>query len=138
LGPLGKTTPTAPMDTHDEAQPSPMARVPEKKRGRPQGHKKPAKTITSDTDVTVDADSKPKKPTITYYLTMYLNAQMQKAEKQRKSINKFLALSPELEFDIIKAQVLEKISESLKPKTIAFEHYSINKLYPCILGGYMR
>ncbi|OJA16758.1 hypothetical protein AZE42_13256 [Rhizopogon vesiculosus] len=44
---------------------------------------------------------------------MYPNAQMQKAEKQWKSINTFL--------------VLEKISESLKPKTIVFEHYSINK-----------
>ncbi|KAG2132755.1 hypothetical protein DEU56DRAFT_914078 [Suillus clintonianus] len=56
---------------------------------------------------------------------MYSITQMQKPEKQRKSINTFLMLSPELEFDTIKAQVLEKISEGLKPKMIAFEHYSI-------------
>jgi hypothetical protein len=61
---------------------------------------------------------------------MYSNAQMQKAEKQRKSINTFLVLSPELEFDTINAQMLEKISESLKPKTIALEHYSITWTIP--------
>ncbi|OAX35834.1 hypothetical protein K503DRAFT_343504 [Rhizopogon vinicolor AM-OR11-026] len=72
-------TPTTPMDTHDEALPSPTARVPEKKRGRPR--EKPAKAITSDTAETVVANSEPKKPTITYYLTMYSNAQMQKAER---------------------------------------------------------
>ncbi|KAG1729037.1 hypothetical protein EDB19DRAFT_1575402, partial [Suillus lakei] len=62
---------------------------------------------------------------ITYYLTMYLITQMQKPEKQQKSINAFLVLSPQLEFDTIKAQILEKILEDLKPKTIAFEHYSV-------------
>ncbi|KAG1853354.1 hypothetical protein F4604DRAFT_1686354 [Suillus subluteus] len=56
---------------------------------------------------------------------MYSITQIQKAEKQRKSINAFLVRSPELEFDTIKAQILDKISESLKPKTIAFEHYSV-------------
>jgi len=61
---------------------------------------------------------------------MYSGAQMQKAEKKRKSINAFLVLSSDLEFDTIKAQILEKISESLKPKTIAFEHYSVTWTIP--------
>ncbi|KAG2119226.1 hypothetical protein BD769DRAFT_1390529 [Suillus cothurnatus] len=56
---------------------------------------------------------------------MYSITQMQKAKKQCKSINTFLVLSPKLEFDTIKAQILEKISEGLKPKIITFEHYSV-------------
>jgi hypothetical protein len=37
----------------------------------------------------------------------------------------FLVLSHKLEFDTIKARILEKISQGLKPKTITFEHYSV-------------
>jgi len=62
---------------------------------------------------------------ITYYLTMYSITQMQNSTKQRKSINPFLVLSPKLDFDTIKAQILENSSQGLKPKTIAFEHYSV-------------
>jgi len=51
--------------------------------------------------------------------------------------HKFLVLSPELEFDTIRAQMLEKISESLKPKTIAFEHYSITWTIPCTQASSM-
>lgn len=56
---------------------------------------------------------------------MYSITQMQKAEKQRKSINEFLVLSPKLKFNTIKAQILKMISKGLKPKTIAFKHYSV-------------
>jgi len=42
----------------------------------------------------------------TISVTMYSITQMQKAENQRKSINAFFVLSPELEFDTIKAQIL--------------------------------
>jgi hypothetical protein len=76
--------------------------------------------------VQVNVHAELRKPApITYYLTMYSITQMQKAEKQCKSIHAFLVLSPELEFNTIKAQILEKISKGLKLKTITFEHYSV-------------
>lgn len=61
---------------------------------------------------------------------MYSITQMQKAEKQRKSINEFLVLSPKLKFNTIKAQILKMISKGLKPKTIAFKHYSVTWTIP--------
>jgi hypothetical protein len=81
--------------------------------------------------VQVNVHAELRKPApITYYLTMYSITQMQKATKQHKLINTFLVLSPKLEFDTIKAQILEKISEGLKPKTITFEHYSVTWTIP--------
>ncbi|KIJ07500.1 hypothetical protein PAXINDRAFT_90301, partial [Paxillus involutus ATCC 200175] len=67
---------------------------------------------------------------ITYDLTIYSISQMQKAEKQRKSVNTFLVLASDYEFDTIKAQILMKIAESLNPKMIAFEDYSISWTIP--------
>ncbi|KAG1747363.1 hypothetical protein EDB19DRAFT_1631060, partial [Suillus lakei] len=50
--------------------------------------------------------------------------------KQRKAINAFLCLSPDQEFDTLKAQILQKISEKLKPKTLAYENYSVEWYIP--------
>lgn len=78
------------------------------------------------TETAVEMQSKPKNsPAITYYLTMFSDAQMRKPEKQRKSVNTFMVLSSEIEFDTLKAQILEKISKSLKPNIIAFKNYAI-------------
>jgi hypothetical protein len=110
-----ETTPIAALiDVQHHSDELPTTKVSERKRGRPR--KKPANTPAIAG--TVEVDSEPKKPAITYYLTMYSSTQIQ------------MVLSPELEFDTLKAQILEKISQSLKPKTIVFEHYSITWTIP--------
>jgi hypothetical protein len=55
------------------------------------------------TETAVETQTQPKKsPAITYYLTMFSDTQMRKPEKQRKSVNTFMVLSSEIEFDILK------------------------------------
>ncbi|KAG1754121.1 hypothetical protein EDD22DRAFT_1000960 [Suillus occidentalis] len=72
----------------------------------------------------------PQRPKITYILAMFPEDQLQKPEKQRKAINAFLCLSSDQEFDTLKAQILQKISEKLKPKTLTYENYSIEWYIP--------
>jgi hypothetical protein len=87
--------------------------------------------VPHDIDNITDLPSGPAKaPNITYDLTIYSISQMQKAENQRKSVNTFLVLASDYEFDTIKAQILMKIAESLNPKMIAFEDYSISWTIP--------
>ncbi|KAF9232534.1 hypothetical protein BU15DRAFT_54905, partial [Melanogaster broomeanus] len=69
---------------------------------------------------------------VTYYLAMFSESQMRKPEKQRKSVNTFLSLSSDVDFDTLKAQVLQKICEKLAPKTLAYENYSIEWTIPRI------
>jgi hypothetical protein len=74
--------------------------------------------------------NEPQRPKITYFLAMFPEDQLRKPEKQRKAINAFLCLSPDQEFDTLKAQILQKISEKLKPKTLAYENYSVEWYIP--------
>ncbi|KAG2113824.1 uncharacterized protein F5147DRAFT_650234 [Suillus discolor] len=69
--------------------------------------------------------NEPQRPKITYFLAMFPEDQLRKPEKQQKAINTFLCLSSDQEFDTLKAQILQKISEKLKPKTLAYENYSV-------------
>ena len=59
------------------------------------------------------APEPPKPVNITYVLTIYSKTEMEKGEKQRKPSNTFLQLKSDLEWDTIKAQLLEKISQAL-------------------------
>lgn len=49
---------------------------------------------------------------------------MKKSKKQRKSSNTFLQTKSDREWDTIKAQLLEKVSQTLRPKVINFDDYS--------------
>jgi hypothetical protein len=60
--------------------------------------------------------------TVSHHILNYPDAKGWKTTKIDQCI---LVLSPKLEFDTIKAQILKKISKGLKPKTIAFKHYSV-------------
>ncbi|KAF8836322.1 hypothetical protein BDN67DRAFT_1014783 [Paxillus ammoniavirescens] len=106
--------------------------APAKKRGR---LKKQA--VTSKDQRQSDLQEAPLEPAknlkamITYYLAMFTETQMRKPDKQRKSINAFLCLSSDIEFDTLKAQLLQKIHEKLAPKTLAYSNYSVEWTIPC-------
>ncbi|KAF8841893.1 hypothetical protein BDN67DRAFT_1010284 [Paxillus ammoniavirescens] len=54
------------------------------------------------------------------------------AKGQHKLANTFLCLSPDLEFNTLKAQILQKINEKLAPVIIKYEDYLIEWTIPCI------
>jgi hypothetical protein len=62
---------------------------------------------------------------------MFTEEQLRKPEKQRKALNAFLCFSSDQEFDTLKAQILQKISEKLKPKTLAYKNYSVDRRLAC-------
>ncbi|KAI6148063.1 hypothetical protein BKA82DRAFT_16709 [Pisolithus tinctorius] len=64
--------------------------------------------------------------------------EMEKGEKQWKPSNTFLQLKPDLEWDTIKAQLLEKISQALQPKIISYTDYDITWVVPCYQGSHMQ
>ena len=84
------------------------------------------------------APEPPKPVNITYVLTIYSKTEMEKGEKQRKPSNTFLQLKSDLEWDTIKAQLLEKISQALQPKTISYTEYDITCIVPCYQGSHMQ
>ena len=80
-------------------------------------------------DITVYAPPEPLPKAIkniTYYLAIFLEAEMKKGKKQRKASNKFLQTKSDHKWDTIKAQLLEKIDQTLRPKVINFDDYSFS------------
>ncbi|KIK23569.1 hypothetical protein PISMIDRAFT_10876 [Pisolithus microcarpus 441] len=66
----------------------------------------------------------PPKPTsVTYYLALFSEAEMKKTVKQQKASNMFLQLKPDFEWDMVKAQLLMKIMQSLQLTLIDFSNY---------------
>ncbi|KAG1735074.1 uncharacterized protein EDB91DRAFT_1083818 [Suillus paluster] len=106
----------------DDQESTPPPVVVAKKQGCPQ--KQSATSTATETAVETHSELK-KPPGITYYLTMFSDAQMQKPQKQRKSVNTFMVQSSDIKYDTLKAQILAKISENLKPKITAFKNYTI-------------
>ncbi|KAF9243088.1 hypothetical protein BU15DRAFT_72287 [Melanogaster broomeanus] len=102
---------------------------PSKKRGRP---RKQTNVPNNQSLAAEDTSEAAPKLRVTYYLAMFSESQMRKPEKQRKSVNTFLSLSSDVDFDTLKAQVLQKICEKLAPKTLAYENYSIEWTIPRI------
>ena len=84
------------------------------------------------------APEPPKPVNITYVLTIYSKTEMEKGEKQRKPSNTFFQLKSDLEWDTIKAQLLEKISQALRPKTISYTEYDITWVVPRYQGSHMQ
>ena len=72
----------------------------------------------------------PKTVNITYYLTIFSEAEMKKSEKQWKPNNTFLQTKFDHEWDTIKVQLLEKTSQSLCPRVINFNDYSFSWSVP--------
>jgi len=64
--------------------------------------------------------------------------EMEKGEKQWKPSNTFLQLKSDLEWDTIKAQLLEKISQALCPKTISYTEYDITWVVPRYQSSHMQ
>ncbi|KAG0707965.1 hypothetical protein DFH29DRAFT_994592 [Suillus ampliporus] len=95
-------------------------------------HKNPGhlkkKKATEETDVPV-----PPPPTqVTYYLLIFSEAELHKAEKQRKSLNSFLQQTADLPFDTLKAQLLTQILAKLNPSKISYDDYDIDWTVPWI------
>ncbi|KIK96938.1 hypothetical protein PAXRUDRAFT_32073 [Paxillus rubicundulus Ve08.2h10] len=63
---------------------------------------------------------------------MFSESQMRKAKAQCKSSNTFLCLSPDREFDTLKAQILQKIDEKLNPGMLTYDDYMIEWTIPRI------
>ncbi|KAG1774924.1 hypothetical protein EV702DRAFT_1199763 [Suillus placidus] len=108
------------------APPQPATAVPTTSKSAGQDLQAPA----APTEAVVN--SEPQKIKITYFLAMFAEDQLRKPEKQRKAINTFLFLTSDQEFDTLKAQILQKISEKLKPKTLAYGNYSVEWYIPRI------
>ena len=84
------------------------------------------------------APEPPKPVNITYVLAIYSKTEMEKGEKQWKPSNTFLQLKSDLNWDTIKVQLLEKISQALQPKTISYAKYDITLVVPCYQGSHMQ
>jgi len=104
-----------------------------KKRGRPakkaqvEAVKGPGQfallSVCIDSSQYMRPESLPKSISITYYLAIFSEVEMKKTEKQRKPSNTFLQMKSDREWDTAKAQLLEKISQVLRPKLINFDDY---------------
>ena len=55
---------------------------------------------------------------------------MKKSPKQRKANNTFLQLKSDREWDTVKAQLLEKVSQTLCPRLINFNDYDFTWSVP--------
>ncbi|KAG1752351.1 uncharacterized protein EDB91DRAFT_1077779 [Suillus paluster] len=86
------------------------------------------KKPTEETDV----PAPPAPAQVTYYLSIFSEAEFHKAEKQRKSLNSFLQQTADLLFDTLKAQLLAQISAKLNPSKILYDDYNINWTVPWI------
>ena len=84
------------------------------------------------------APEPPKPVNITYFLAIYSKTEMEKGEKQQKPSNTFLQLKSDLEWDTIKSQLLEKISQALCPKTISYTKYDITWVVPHYQSSHMQ
>ena len=73
-----------------------------------------------------------------YYLTIFSEAEMKKSEKQHKPSNTFLQMKSDCEWDTIKAQLLEKISQVLQPKLIDFNDYTVSWSVPHYQSSQMQ
>ncbi|KAI6004822.1 hypothetical protein EDD15DRAFT_2515468 [Pisolithus albus] len=101
--------------------PTPPPTVVPKKRGRPS--KKVLPASKEDSSAAPELQEPPKPTNITYYLALFSEAEMKKTVKQRKASNTFLQLKPDFEWDMVKAQLLMKIMQTLQPKLIDFSDY---------------
>ena len=63
---------------------------------------------------------------------------MKKSEKQRKPSNTFLQTKSDCEWDTIKVQLLEKISQVLQPKLIDFNDYTVSWSVPHYQSSQMQ
>ncbi|KAI6016153.1 hypothetical protein BKA83DRAFT_44003, partial [Pisolithus microcarpus] len=75
---------------------------------------------------------------ITYYLALFSEAEMKKTVKQWKASNTFLQLKPDFEWDMVKAQLLMKITQMLQPKLIDFNDYDFMWSIPCQQSSQMQ
>lgn len=75
-------------------------------------------------------DFPPTAPRVTYYLSIFSELELRKAEKQWKSINSFLQQAADLPFDTLKAQLLAQISVKLNPNNISYDNYDITWTVP--------
>ncbi|KAG1722738.1 uncharacterized protein EDB91DRAFT_1230512 [Suillus paluster] len=83
-------------------------------------------------DYCLDVPAPPAPARVTYYLSIFSEAELRKAEKQRKSLNSFLQQTADLPFDTLKAQLLTQISAKLNPSKISHDDYDIDWTVPRI------
>ncbi|KIM64522.1 hypothetical protein SCLCIDRAFT_115078, partial [Scleroderma citrinum Foug A] len=75
---------------------------------------------------------------VTFYLAIFSEVEMKKPKKQRKPSNTFLQMMSDHKWDTAKAQLLEKISQVLRPKLINFDDYIFSWSVPCYQSSQMQ
>ena len=73
-----------------------------------------------------------------FCLAIFLEVEMKKPKKQHKPSNTFLQMKSDHEWDTTKAQLLEKISQVLRPKLINFDDYIFSWSIPCYQSSQMQ
>ncbi|KAI6039231.1 hypothetical protein EDC04DRAFT_2603343 [Pisolithus marmoratus] len=73
-----------------------------------------------------------------YYLVLFSESEMKKTIKQQKSNNTFLQLKLDIEWDMVKAQLLMKIMQTLQLRLIDFNDYDFMWNIPCQQSSQMQ
>lgn len=70
---------------------------------------------------------------VSYIITVFSAAEMKKAKTKREPINASVNLNSDEPWDTLKAQVLVKISNAIKPRILNFNDYALTYQIPRVL-----
>jgi hypothetical protein len=64
-------------------------------------------------------------PKVNYQLKLAEKSELEKQPNKRKNQSRILTLSADLDWDTLKAQILVKIDECMKPSVLDFANYNV-------------